>query len=73
MNVCALFRGVFDQHLIEDRAGHLPGDRALVMDGFEEIERARFPSRRVCKLTLYFRMNGLVLSFSRNPMRWKVQ
>src|SRR5262245_31474167 len=41
MNGGALIGGVFDQHLVEDGAGHLPGDGALVMVGFEEIKRAR--------------------------------
>jgi hypothetical protein len=50
----ALFRRVFDQHLVEDGAGHLPGDSALVVISLEEIKRARLFALRVGELHAVF-------------------
>src|SRR5688500_15338184 len=46
----ALFGRMIDQQVIELRPRDLPGDGTLVMDGLEEVERARLLARRVCKL-----------------------
>src|SRR6185295_18074316 len=46
----ALLRCVFQKKLVELRASHLPGHRALVMIRFEEIKRARLAARGVCEL-----------------------
>ena len=58
MNRRALFRSVCDQHQVEFRSCHLPGDSAFVMVGFEEIERARFFARRVGERHAVFAREG---------------
>jgi len=41
MDHCPLVGRVVNQQVIELRARDLPGDRALMMHGLEEIERPR--------------------------------
>ena len=50
MNSRPLVAGVLDEHLVKNRAGHLPGNGALVVQGLEKIERARLLARRVREL-----------------------
>ena len=63
MHNSALLRRVIDQHVIELRTRHLPGDCAFVMHGFEEIERARLFTRWICKLDTVLADERTVLQF----------
>src|SRR6185295_5232173 len=67
INGYPLFRGVFDQHLVEHRSSHLPGDRALVMVRFEEVEGTRFTSRRVCELNAVFNYKLALFQLLKKP------